>query len=55
MLGKTYSIASTFETKNVKLAKEKKISFDVSRSSGKNSGKWKKSQKFPCPDGQGHI
>ena len=30
-LGKAYSMALTFETKNVELAKEKNLSFDVSR------------------------
>ena len=57
-LGKMYSMALTFDTKNVELAREKKFLFHVSRrdhSSGKKNKKWKKSQKFPRAEGEGHT
>ena len=57
-LGKAYSMALTFGTKNVELAKEKNFSFDVFRkyhSREKKFGKWKKSQKFSRPGGQSNI
>ena len=48
-LGKTYSMALTFGTKNVELAKEKKFSFDVSykdHSSERKIGRWRRSQQI---------
>ena len=57
-LEKAYSMALTFEAKNIELAKENNFSFDVSRkdhSREKKIGKWKKSQKFSRPEGQSNV
>lgn len=57
-LGKAYSMALTFEAKNVELDIENKSSFDISHrdhNNGKRRGTWKRSQRFQRSEGHNNT